>query len=111
METTTNEKCIICHEDYNHEDRTETKLPCNHSICKSCLFEMCKTKLSCPLCRSDFQVAIQRSSSQTKNVSLEDYFLIINGRLVDMSIKSITFCLLFSFICLNLLHLSSTYMQ
>ncbi len=103
---TVNDECVICKEKYNTDDREETQLPCKHVVCRTCVFEMCKTKMTCPFCREDFQVAIQRSTRQSGIMrSIDDYYLVVNNQIVDMSMTKTAAYLLLSIIVLSLAHL------
>ena len=92
METVSN-NCTICTENFNARDRLKTRLPCSHSVCRSCVFDLCKTKMSCPFCREDFQIAIQKLDTSTKNNYMNKYWLIINNKLVPVSLNLIIFYL------------------
>ena len=62
--------CPIC---YDHEDIFTVKLPCDHSLCLSCLVSM-KQRI-CPICRSNFEKIIKRTlekiDQNTKNELVE----------------------------------------
>lgn len=44
----TPEECPVCFED------SEVATPCNHSFCRSCIYNWADVKGTCPLCRSQF---------------------------------------------------------
>ncbi len=49
--------CPIC---YEHDKNIfYVKLPCNHSLCLSCLVSL--EKRSCPVCRYDFEKIIEKT--------------------------------------------------
>lgn len=53
------EMCIICYE-YLKEDELMIKIECNHYYHKKCIFDWCKIKPTCPICKRNFRLDIMR---------------------------------------------------
>ena len=89
-------ECVICNTPYDISTHREFKLPCNHILCKSCVFELCKNSTKCPFCRKEFQVVIrQKDSSDDNNDNNDNYNynnlrIIVNNIIMEVSLgKSI----------------------
>ena len=68
----TNPTCLICNKNYNKTENKQCILkPCNHSVCKKCLEDNCKTTrcFNCPFCRGNIRYVIE-IKEQTKIKSL-----------------------------------------
>ena len=75
-ENLSNDECVICNNQYDTSTHIEFRLPCNHILCKSCMFELCKTSNTCPFCRMEFQVSIKQKDNiefnKTKNSEIQE---------------------------------------
>lgn len=63
-----NPTCLICTKNYNKTQNKQCVLkPCNHTVCKKCLEDNCKTIrcFNCPFCRGKIRYVIE-IKNQTK---------------------------------------------
>ena len=89
------DECTICTENYNNDDRMQSLLPCEHTLCRSCMLDIFKTSSSCPFCRVVFKLTIQHKNdidhTSKSGIDLliqnmfEEYILIINNKIHRIS--------------------------
>lgn len=89
------DECTICRENYNNDARMQSLLPCEHTLCRSCMFDIFKNSASCPFCRKIFKITIQHKND-IDNIApskmdmflremFEESILIINNKICKIS--------------------------
>lgn len=82
-ENLSNNECVICNTQYDTSTHIEFRLPCNHILCKSCMFELCKTSDRCPFCRMEFQVSIKQKDNSNHRISTDS--IVVNNVIKEIS--------------------------